>query len=66
LEDDAVKIGFVFWLLMLLWLLFGLYLYWPQGGMSGPAFGPVGGNLLLFILLFILGWKSFGLPIQNT
>jgi hypothetical protein len=60
-----MKIGFLFWLLMLLWLIFGLYLIWPQGGVSGAAFGPVGGNLLLFVLLFILGWKSFGLPIQN-
>jgi len=57
-----MKIGFVFWLLMLLWLVFGLYLFWPQGG---ATFVPLGGNLLLFVLLFLLGWKSFGMPIQN-
>jgi hypothetical protein len=26
LEDRIVTIGFVFWLLMILWLVFGLYL----------------------------------------
>jgi hypothetical protein len=62
LEDDAVKIGFVFWLLMLLWLIFGLYVFWPGG--VGLALAPAS-QLLLFILLFILGWKSFGLPIQS-
>jgi hypothetical protein len=61
-----VKIGFVFWLLMILWLIFGLFAIWPQGGFTGPAaYGPLGSNLLLFVLLFILGWKCFGFPIQN-
>jgi uncharacterized RDD family membrane protein YckC len=61
-----MTIGFVFWLLMILWLVFGLYWTWPQGGNSGPrAFGPVGGNLLLFILLFLLGWRVFGFIIQG-
>jgi hypothetical protein len=57
-----VTIAFLFWLLMLLWLLFGLYWTWPA---DGRAFAPVGGNLLLFILLFLLGWKLFGFPIQG-
>jgi len=57
-----VKIGFVFWLLMILWLIFGLYVLWP--GSVGIALLPAS-QLLLFILLFILGWKCFGLPIQN-
>jgi hypothetical protein len=57
-----MTIAFLFWLLMLLWLLFGLYWTWPA---DGRAFAPVGGNLLLFILLFLLGWKLFGFPIQG-
>jgi len=61
-----VTIGFIFWLLMILWLIFGLYWNWPQGGVNGPrAFGPLGGNLLLFVLLFILGWAVFGFVIQG-
>lgn len=61
-----MSIGFVFWLLMILWVLFGLYWNWPDNAGAGPrAFGPLGGNLLLFILLFLLGWKAFGFVIQG-
>jgi hypothetical protein len=59
-----MTIGFLFWLLMILWLIFGLYWNWPsQPGPSG--FAPLGGNLLLFILLFLLGWATFGFVIQG-
>jgi len=57
-----MPISFIFWLLMLLWLLFGLWWNWP-GGNAGP-YGPIGNNLLLFILLFLLGWKVFGFAIH--
>lgn len=60
-----MPIGFVFWLLVLLWLLFGVYWTWPQDQSGGPrAFGPLGGNLLLFILLLLLGIAVFGWPIR--
>ena len=59
-----MTIGFLFWLLMILWFLFGLYWNWPRNG-SQPGYSVVGGNLLLFILLFLLGWKVFGFPIQG-
>jgi len=42
---------------MLLWLVFGLWSNWP-------APRPIGGTLLLFILLVILGWKVFGPPVH--
>ncbi len=64
-----MPIGILFWVLMLLWLLFGLYWNWPGGPSGQPAgsasFGILGGNLLLFILLFLLGWKVFGFMIQG-
>jgi hypothetical protein len=44
---------------MLLWLVFGVWQNWP----NIQGFG--GGNLLLFILLLILGWHSFGPPIHG-
>lgn len=50
-----MTIGFLFWLLMILWALTWLgviTIAW-----AGPA--------LLFILLFLLGWKVFGFPIQG-
>jgi len=66
LEGWTMTTGFLFWFLMILWLLFGLYWHWPDNARSGPlAFGPLGGNLLLFILLFLVGWKLFGFPIQG-
>ena len=56
-----MSIAFIFWLLMLLWLLFGVRQNWPPG----DNYWPLGGNLLLFILLFLLGWRAFGFPIQG-
>jgi hypothetical protein len=60
-----MSIGFLFWLLMIIWFVFGLYWQWPPAGAQGPAFGPIGGSVLLFILLFLLGWKEFGFPIHG-
>jgi len=59
-----MKIGLLFWILMLVWLLFGLWSQWPAGSGGVVAYGPVGGSLLLFILIGILGWKLFGAPLQ--
>lgn len=50
--------GLCFWVLMLLWLVFGLWSAWPLNMKSG------GGHLLLFILLLLLGWKVFGAPLH--
>ena len=58
-----MSIGFIFWLLMILWLVFGLY--WNRGDIRGGNYGVAGGNLMLFILLFLLGWKSFGFIIHE-
>jgi hypothetical protein len=52
-----MSVGFLFWILMILWLVFG---FW-QWGMT-PLFG---GNLLLWVLLALLGWKVFGFPIHG-
>lgn len=58
-----MDIGFIFWLLMLLAIVF-----WC-GGNWGPE--PYRGNamrfngLWLFILLFLLGWKVFGFIIRG-
>jgi len=47
----------MFWILMLIWAVFGLWSSWPNHYL-------VGGNLLLFILLVLLGWHSFGAPLK--
>jgi len=58
-----MTIGFIFWLLMILWFLFGMYWNWPAD--NKPNVGVLGGSFLLFILLFLLGWKVFGFVIQG-
>lgn len=52
-----MPLSIAFWVLMLLWLAFGLWWGWPNHG-------PVGSTILLFLLFAILGWKVFGSPIQ--
>ncbi len=58
-----MSIGLLFWILMVLWLLFGLWS--NRGPIQGGDWSPVGGSLLLFILLFLLGWRVFGFIIQG-
>lgn len=60
-----MPMGYVFWLLMILWFIFGLWWNWPESNSGPKAFGPIGSTLLLFILLFLLGWKIFGFVVQG-
>lgn len=55
-----MSLGLVFWILMLVWLVFGVWSAWPTLGTKAN-----GGDLLVFILLLILGWKTFGAPIHG-
>lgn len=57
-----MAMGLMFWILMLLWLVFGLWSNWPA--VSGGQWQPLGSSLLLFILLLLLGWHAFGAPIR--
>jgi hypothetical protein len=56
----------LFWILMLLWLVVGLGgpLYY-SGGFGGISHVVIGGSLILFILVGLLGYKVFGKPIEN-
>jgi len=49
-----------FWVLMLLWLAFGLF----QGFRPNGDRWWAGGSLLLFLLFLLLGWAQFGAPIR--
>jgi hypothetical protein len=52
-----MSISIAFWVIMLIWLVLGLY----QSGvlwLTGP-------NIILFILLVLLGWKTFGVPLHG-
>jgi hypothetical protein len=56
-----MPMGILFWVLMLIWFIFGLYWNWPAD--RGGA-GIVGGHIMLFLLFMLLGWKVFGPPLQ--
>lgn len=45
--------GVLFWMIMILWLIFGIWRTWPDHYL-------VGGNILLWVLLALLGWHDFG------
>lgn len=51
-----------FWILMLIWLVFGLWTSLAKDVNAGIRFG--GHSLLMFILLLLLGWQAFGKPVH--
>ena len=54
----------IFWVLMILWLIFGVVFSWPAGG-GFWAFAPVGNQLLAFVLFGLLGWQVFGPAVKG-
>jgi len=61
-----MQIGFIFWLLMLLWLVLDIFAQWPSAtpNPNAPRF-LMGSRVLLYVLFFLLGWKAFGFMIQG-
>jgi hypothetical protein len=58
-----MSIGLIFWVLMLLWLVFGWFYNSSPAGFG--TYGWAGNMLLLFILLFLLGWHDFGFIVHQ-
>jgi hypothetical protein len=56
--------GLLFWVLMILWLIFGFVAWWPSGGGGAWLYVPLGSHLLLFVLFVLLGWQAFGPPVS--
>lgn len=56
-----MSLGLAFWILMLIWFVFGVAWHF---GLVG-AYGPWGGTTLLFVLLLLVGWKVFGPPLHG-
>lgn len=52
-----MSIGMLFWILMILWLVFGFWQWRPTNQVN---YAPFGGHILLWILLALLGWHEFG------
>lgn len=57
-----MTLGLCYWILMLIWAVFGLLVHFSVIG--GP-YGVVGNSLLLFVLFLLLGWQVFGPPLHR-
>jgi hypothetical protein len=56
--------GLIFWVLMLIWFVFGVL---NLSGVAGPYAHAVvvGSTLLDFILFVLLGWQVYGPPVHG-
>lgn len=53
-----MTLGLAFYIIMLIWFVFGVWSSWPNHQ-------QVGGNFMLFVLMLLLGWRVFGPPIHS-
>jgi sugar phosphate permease len=54
MKGKKMSIGLLFWVIMVISLLFGLWSNWPAGAK------PIGSFLIVWILFALLGWQVFG------
>lgn len=57
-----MTLGLCFWILMLIWLVFGVLVHFT---VVAGVYGAVGNSLLLFVLFMLLGWAVFGPPLHR-
>jgi hypothetical protein len=57
-----MALGLAFWVIMLVWAVFGLLVHFA---VVAGAYTFVGNSVLLFVLFLILGWQVFGAPIRR-
>lgn len=63
-SSGVIPLGLLYWLLVILWLIFGLYTGWPRVAPDNtPRWSPLGGSLLLWVLFVLIGLALFGWPI---
>lgn len=54
--------GLWFWLIYVICVLFGMWSEWPSP--PNTNYRPLGGRLVVFVLLGLLGWAVFGSPLK--
>jgi hypothetical protein len=57
-----MTLGLCFYILMLIWLVFGLL---TSFGVVMGHYTVAGNTILLFILFLLLGWQVFGPPLHR-
>jgi hypothetical protein len=55
--------GLIFWILMLIWFVFGLVVYSGNGPVW--SYYPIANQVFLFVLFVLLGWQCYGAPIKD-
>lgn len=60
-----MNLGVAYWIVILLMLIFSVWTSWPSGAPENRNFRPLGGSVLLFLALFLLGWQVFGAPLHK-
>jgi len=53
-----MTLGLLFWMLVILTFIFGLFTNWP--GSPATPYRPVINTFLVFVLVVLLGWQVFG------
>lgn len=59
-KGTDMPIGMIFWMLMILWFIFWGWTTWGPGA-TQFSWAP---TILLFVLLFLLGWHDFGFVVK--
>ena len=59
-----MPLGIAFWVIMLVWFVFGLLTHFGVVGVS--VWGATANVVLLFVLFAILGWQVFGPAIRRS
>lgn len=58
-----MSIGFIVWLILILWLLYGAGVAWPRDAANRYGFGS---NLVLWVLLALMAWSIYGSPLKGA
>ncbi len=57
-----MSIGLAFWIVFLICIVFG---FWRnRTTIQGGDWGPFGGDFIVMVLIFLLGWGQFGFIIH--
>jgi hypothetical protein len=55
----------LFWVLYIITLILSCWMGWPDGAPTRATMRPLGGALIVYILIGILGWAVFGPAIHR-
>jgi hypothetical protein len=61
-----MTISLLFWILMLLVLVFGIWFSVPAAPNTPWNFKFLGNNVIIFVLLALLGWHVFGPAVTDN